>query len=618
MPKKKINSGVAPSTSNINKRMTKYFPDGYRDIFFQPLFGKSSTINNDCYIHDEDAENKLTLLKNANKDLFSLFIGYQGIGKSTVLKHCFSYEEKQCLLSDSSLLFTKFSWDYYSLADHLDKITELFHNLCSLLATKEELNSHTHKLFLLKILRINHTELIEQGHLEETSLDRFKQLNSRIFEIRQFQYLLLKNRLQEFTIVLDNIEDIPGNERSKLIHQIIDAYMMLHDWNGFNGSTFPNIKLLISLRPETYLSLNEHIDFNKYPVDYYINKVSVPNMDKYFSLKIRSLPKNKIDYWANSVPYFIKVSQKFGGKYNQIILGLSNYNVNYAMRLYADILSNETWLHGFGSSERSTSPSTFFDTSCIYVNNITIIRSLGCLEDEMYLDQSDRPFCNLLHSTPDEDYSIIMLYLMNRFYSISNSISDYGKVYLKKRDVLKQFSEIFYGIENIWQKTDYCIHYLFDAGILAKSLKTTPLESHKLKNKSRLYMTPRGITIWEMLSKDSVLLEMFREDYYRDYQENDNNPYCSMTLMDGQQHELFLDLLRVIDQIAEYEHYYNDVAKKNDTANSLKVAFGAQSICQHLLSGVYNSMMYSGIINNPIVKQSYDSLMVKLTEVVAF
>ena len=330
-------------------------------------------------------------------------------------------------------------------------------------------------------------------------------------------------------------------------------------------------------------------------------------MDKYYSLKIKALPKKEYDQWANSLPYFIRVSQKFNGKYNQIILGLSNYNINVAMKFYANILSNEKWLHSFGNNQTDTSVG-FFDANSLHVNNITVIRSLACLEDDMFLGQNDIPICNLLYSTEEEDYSIIILYLMKRFYSSRCPEHDYGSTYLKKWQIIKQFSEIFHGRPNIEDKTEKCLQYLYNASLLAKNLKTKPEEAHTLEDSSRLYLTPRGTTIWEMLTMDSVLLEMFREDYYRVYQGNDNNPYCSRILLDNQQHELFLDLIRMVKEISDLEKEYYKAAIENDTVTALKTYFGEHSICHHLISGVYKSMTYSGIYNNPIVKESYEDL----------
>lgn len=92
---------------------------------------------------------------------------------------------------------------------------------------------------------------------------------------------------------------------------------------------------------------------------------------------------------------------------------------------------------------------------------------------------------------------------------------------------LRIFSETFYGIENIEQKITLCISYLFNMQLLDKSLKTKYGESTELTPQSRLYLTPRGEIMWEMLSWDSVLLEIFREDYYREYSNSSTILCCT-------------------------------------------------------------------------------------------
>ena len=612
MPRKKINSGQSSILKNTSERMRKYFPEGYKRVFFHPLFSKSDVVNNSNYIPDEDLEKKIDTVIQSGESQFAYLIGYKGIGKTTILKHFFNYTGKEILLENNCLYFTKYVWNYYTLLEDVDLIKQLFHDLNSLLADKAELSSVDNREPLLEILRFSHSALIEHDESSNlSSIEHFQSHNGRIFEIRQFQLLLQKKNINSFVMVLDNIEDLVEAIRYKLIGQFIDTYKMLNDWNAFSEDYRPNIIMLISSSPDTYLNLNESINLPYRIVDCFIKKSSVINMDKYYSLKVKALPIEESLQWVNSLPYFIKVSQKFNGKYNQIILGLSNYNINTAMKIYANILSNETWMHNFGN-KHTNSTNRFFDANSLHVNNITVIRSLACLEDEMFLGHKESPVCNLLYSTYNEDYSIVILYLMKRFYLSCGTNNDYGSVFIKKDQLIKQFSEIFHGIDNIEDKTEKCIQYLLNANVLAKSFKTIPEKNHTLGYNDRLYLTPRGITIWEMLTMDSVLLELFREDYYRMYQENDNNPFCSMTLLDGQQHELFLDLIRMVKEISEHEKVYYNAAVNNDTITALNAYFGNHSICYHLISGVLNSMTYSGIYNNPVVKASYESFIANL------
>ena len=116
--------------------------------------------------------------------------------------------------------------------------------------------------------------------------------------------------------------------------------------------------------------------------------------------------------------------------------------------------------------------------------------------------------------------------------------------------------------------------------------------------------------MWEMLSWDSVLLEIFREDYYRDYSEKtSNNPFCSYILMhQGKQTEIFSDLIRMISELLEKEKIYRKRALENDTVTSMKNNFGEECVCAQLFEGLKQSMSYSGLIKNEELNTSFHNL----------
>ena len=68
----------------------------------------------------------------------------------------------------------------------------------------------------------------------------------------------------------------------------------------------------------------------------------------------------------------------------------------------------------------------------------------------------------------------------------------------------------------------------------------------------------------------------------------------------------------MVKEISEHEKVYYNAAVNNDTMTALNAYFGNHSICYHLISGVLNSMTYSGIYNNPVVKASYESFIANL------
>lgn len=67
-----------------------------------------------------------------------------------------------------------------------------------------------------------------------------------------------------------------------------------------------------------------------------------------------------------------------------------------------------------------------------------------------------------------------------------------------------------------------------------------------------LYISPRGTELYEMFKRDSVLLEMLREDVWRDYSGWNYIGKTSNELMqERKEKELYMDLLQYIDYLAE-------------------------------------------------------------------
>ena len=62
------------------------------------------------------------------------------------------------------------------------------------------------------------------------------------------------------------------------------------------------------------------------------------------------------------------------------------------------------------------------------------------------------------------------------------------------------------------------INYLYEVGILNVSIKEQFEDGKgKLMESNLIYLSSKGCEIWSMLSADSVLMEMYREDFYLKY-----------------------------------------------------------------------------------------------------
>lgn len=622
MIKKKINSGYITETKNLDSRILRYFPEDYRYFFSAPLFGATDYSNKSTYIQNTVTEKELDNFFAAQENSLATLIGYHGMGKSTILKNYLGvHKNNEVTIVNNQIICSKFNWQYKNLKENIYKLKHIIRNINSELCNHYNIKWFEEKENFYRFLAQTDSDSLFADQTIDQALSNLASHNSELFETRYLQFILLKLNIKQFVLVIDNIENLGSKSSLKFLKKIIECYHLLTE-NTFKKTI---IKLLISLCPETLYTAQQNGCFDHKEINYYIKLSSTINLEKYFNLKLKLYNKENghYDAWLKCFPLFMKVSQKYNRKYDQIIKKLCNYNVSDSMQMYSKILSNSRWMHNLQSS-CCENESNYFNKDDIIVNNITVIRAISCMDDEMFLPKQlthiytsdtglhsfrnedskfSSPICNLLYSTRTEDFSIVILYIIKFFYKYCGSNNLYGHIYQKAGDIIRIFSEIFYGIDNIDKMAASSISYLFDMHILDKSIKTKKNEKAQLTSQSRLYLTPRGEITWQMLAWDSELLEVFREDYYRDYS-TFRNPFCSYILMQqNKQLDIFSDLISMISDLLELENRYREAAKKNDTITSLKRNFGEECVCAQLFEGLKQSMSYSGLIKNSEIQK---------------
>ena len=201
---------------------------------------------------------------------------------------------------------------------------------------------------------------------------------------------------------------------------------------------------------------------------------------------------------------------------------------------------------------------------------------------------------------------------MSFFYNRYVTGEPYGIDAIKKDEIIKRIKNIFDEAQvEIFEE---CIGYLFERRILRKSIRDkddykTMDRRDSLKGNSKLYLSSRGVEMWRMLSQDSVSLELFREEVYRDYAKHGFNGLSSFELMKKmRQEEIFEDLLNYIEVLYYKEDdIYNKIVG-TDKQEIYENMFGDKRVVAHLLSGVENSLNYSGKMENPDLKEHFNRL----------
>lgn len=601
MAARKINSNyISQENSGIN--LWKDYPArAFETIFYAKHMAKSIENERFLYISDYELENEINSLWCQNVSSLSCMIGYPQTGKTTFLRHYIGNDLIN--LCGEGTVFWADYWDVFE--EDLDGnyyFLNRVNRICNTLAAqfpqvKEYFETYDNKGDMGRFGDCFLKKLFEQ---QPETFSRQTQLMDCL---RRLLFILCmpKSPIQKIVFCIDGIEHIRNRKKR---NQKIRFYGLLYSFLTMippkgDGSNC-TVHMLFSVSPYRYADLRTCIGkvCDEYLHVFFKNNI---NLERYLNKRIKLFCRDKeTEIWGSCRGQFSRISQKFGGKYDRMIKNLSFNNIGRCMELYARILTNRRWV-----VPKISENSAPFNKDDYILNNITVIRAIACGENEVFVNTEDGCVTNLLYNTltPEKNYSLLCLYIICMFIREQRKDWEYRGGF-SRQQVKNILGELFRGIDGIFQDIEEVISYL--------------LRNHVLDTlEENIYLTPKGLELWNMLQSDSVFLEMCREDYYRKYEEEgcDNNPYSSYHLMQTmQQHELFKDLCRILDELVVIEQGYMVSVAKNQGRRLFENTFGEHPMVFYLLEGLKKSMVYSGLIDHGEVKPFYESVEKKVAE----
>lgn len=608
-----VNQTFISSSSSFDrlKRPLNYFlnPDaGNKDI----------AELNQCCVADEKTEEALKELLHEAMDSITVLIGYQGIGKSTDIRHSYQIMNDAIKLDKehSTVIFPSFFRGVVSgistkdvSAVFSDIRNDLAKKICAVCEALEDEIPDLISNFTSEVGKEKFFELFKQTNPKAlanyNSLEREskEQKVANAYKNDYFIYIATKLKYylscplcnyHKILIILDDIESLPDiGYQKQMVSQYMRLYACLRNLPIMDESEKVYIKVLLSVRPLTYRLLkNEKIQINARN----IYKLESVDLKKYFEKKYTLLPSNtrEKEEWKNAYDILVHLSEKFEGKYANMIKRLVYMNIRETFKVYYDILGNFTWL----ARDSSTNEGKIE----YIINNITVIRALACNVGKVYYNDIESLIPNIFYDTTDKENLLLGLYIISYFVQKQHGIWEYGENAVSVQKICVEFQDIF-GKENIdKEKLMEHINYLYETGILNVSIMDrSEYGKDKLLEANLIHLSSKGYEIWSMLSADSVSMEMYREDFYQEYdrQEGGNQFLSSYELMDlNMQLLAFLLVYAMIREFCLIEKNKIEMAINNGTYGKYLSWFGSEPIVSHLKKGVDNSVSYSGNSGN--------------------
>lgn len=639
---------MSESIRKINERFEHSDRIGASDIYrkfkhqFEAMFNSKEIARNKeefkkIYVSDSDFEEKIEDFRNSIGNMAVFCVGYTGIGKTTSIRYCFDLGVRNIpvyIKERKELVFPSFFDGHNNLeVDISEDLASKVSAICSFIERenpdlKEHMRSDAGLGGLVEFIQETKPEIVEVNQLNLLNISEMEEIYLRLEYARdnykysyyaiRLKYMIMKkyDKYERLIIILDDVESLPHDYQQELIRLYLSLFECMTN-TKFPQETEYNINLLISLRPHTFRLFNNNRNLETYPIS--VNPITKNKpvdlsemFQKRFDYYTETNPRviGNIDSWRECYNHLKTMNEMFSGQYKTMIINLCFMNIRDALSYYARIFANRLWVQ----KNKELYAEFTVNIPDYTFNNITIIRALACNESKAYFDEENNIIPCIFLNNQREDFTIYCLLLLKLFYKRRVENVYYGVRSQKKKDLMEELNYVFSPDKaKIFEE---CLYYLFEKRILRKSIRDkddykTLDRRESLKDNSLIYLSSKGEEMWRMFSQDSVLLELFREEVYRDYDKFDFCEQSSFELMeDGKQKDIFLDLLKYIEFLSYNEDDLRNSVIEKSKKNKYKEIFGSDTVSSYLLEGVNCSLKYSGKSEDMDIKRELARLQV--------
>ena len=574
------------------------------------------------YVKDE-LEQELDMFCKHRNNLMNYLVGFTGMGKTTLLRNYFKIQDRDVHLSNERLVIYV-SFYYASLnADSpqasveteivkylvraIKKIGEQFPEI----AKEEELfwselydyiednkpvslkeADITPECSLSSLFSCTNKKTIQQ---KREQLIKTCQENKLEYYSSLLKYLLKKTQCaKDIYFIFDDIES-----KEALFHRpVVEVARHMHScFSCFEGDFI--VKTLVSLRAYTYRSnvdrqlearreqIQKNTIFKRVTVD--LNRIFKVRFDELESeLGTDEKAKTKMSY-DNAVKQLEVVSNQINNSFGPLIINLANCNLCTAMSMYNSILVNTEWI------AREPEERGKFQVSAdnYKLTAKTVFWALACGNEIGYFEKKPEYFPNLLHNNKEEGAELFNL-LIVRYLMKKGATDLYGETYVQRSDIIQDVAGVFINnldtdikIEKWQERITDSLNYLYDSGILLRSIyDIESIDCDQIERKYsrafKFYVSPRGKILYELLSQNALLLELYRDDIYVDLEYNDR------LTVDMRTYDVIRYLILYVERLFEYEK--KNLAEAYFNLKRYQEFFGVELLVCPLLEGLIKNI----------------------------
>lgn len=560
------------------------------------------------FVADKELEKQVSELINNRENMIVYFVGKAGVGKTSFLKNIFHVTDNNVNYNDDKHMICLMIGFRGVLSESnpsgfiINSITRLCTSLEKEFGFREQFYSEAGHIAFYEYIEVTKGSLLE--HVSTTELIGKSELDEKMFRLKAAEkndpYTYTASRLkfylnyfckeiENIIILLDDLEALKADLHPTIVRNALAFFSCMLNVPGDEKKQ--KTKLFLSMQDSTFEKLLRREEVSSYAPYTILHKSRPVDMIEFFQKKKEKVWENEenIKIWDDAYGILSNFANRFDQKYSIVIKNICNYDFQLMKKCYKRILTNRVWLL---RGERRRDFLSMSTTDNLF-NNISVVRSIACGNNDVYRGEKSIFIPNVLLNDEFNDDSIVALLVLSYF---DRNFNRNGSI-IKRQKLRDVFERIFSSNACINSSLDRVLRHFINCKILYN--KEYIEREGYLERGEYLEITPRGTEIWKMLVTDSVLLEMYREDYYFDEEKSGCNFISSRKIMTTiGQYEIFLQLLNFINELLSLEKRVHKSAAENNMLAEYYTCFGEKAQAKRLLEGVIKSIEYSGNIYN--------------------
>lgn len=414
-----------------------------------------------------------------------------------------------------------------------------------------------------------YTEKLNSGNPKKIILNYIMSVAGLDYDLSLLKYYIHNNEkhFNNLVFIIDDIEGLNLEHTSIIVEKMlhvkkclqakrtyIDTQKLENQITSLEVERTYNVKTLIAARNYSFRSINwerKRTAFREINSSDIILKDTVPLLSEIINVRVNYLVNNprilekyiKKQAFSDEAQKLMYILKNLYGKYDDMLLALTHNNIFVSMKLLMRIITNKQFV---GKNEMDIkgafdiNPKVYSSVSkrseVRAFSNDDVFFALAYGEQDMYVDGNNYYLTNIMHCKKCDETNTELLGIYIIQYMLNSGMYFDKKGYDYKLAI--EGAKISDGILNLFafpskeerkafeKGIDFMLKCMYEGGTLLQSITEPKYEDAKSYKREyyadmKVYLSRRGVQLYEMLGLNSLLLQVYRDDIDTNLEYND-------------------------------------------------------------------------------------------------